>query len=187
MAQRSKPTLIELPSGQKVSTLCRVNTDWRSVQMMVESGVPMGEAAKLFKITEGAVKAMCKRERWMTPSRVEALKKELVKLQRDMFDRTGETMDVAALKALLWEERGERWKEKMATIVEDSLAGVTKTRAKAMIGEAKDLKAVMEVARILTGETQREDNAPKLAVNIGFLKSSAPKQVTMDAEIIDGD
>jgi hypothetical protein len=187
-APRTRATFIELPTGQKVSTTCRAFTDWASVKMMVESGVPTVDVARLFKITDFAIRQVCKREKWLTPSRVESLKKELVKLQRDMFDRTGETMDVAALKALLWEERSERWKEKLAEIVQNSLDGVSKTKAKRMIMEAKDLKAVMDVARTLTGETQREDNAPKLAVSIGFLRSaSAPKQVDMsvEAEVID--
>ena len=146
----SIPTLIELPSGQQVNAYCKAKTDWASVRMMIESGVTAEETAKLFKVSVSAVKCMSVKERWLTPTRVEALKKELVKLQRDMYDKTGQTMDVVALKAMLWEERGERWKEKIAQIVEESLKGVTKTRAKLMISEAKDLKSVMDVARTLT-------------------------------------
>ena len=175
-------TVIELPSGVSVSASCRITTDWESVRRMVEGGVPMAEVAELFKIGHSVIKAKAKQEQWLTPSRVDKLRKQLAQLQRDNFAATGMTKTVVDLKAALWEDRSERWKERMAELVENSLQEAELVS----ITEAKDLKTVMEVARTLTGESQAEDNAPKLAVNIGFLRgNNAPRVVDVPAELMD--
>lgn len=168
------PTMIELPTGAITTAMCRVTTDWASVRMMVESGVPVAEAAELFKVTERAVHLQAKKEQWLTPSRVDKLRKKLASMQREVYDRTGMTKDLVSLKASMWEERSERWKERMADIVEQSLDSTSAVT----IEEAKDLKTVMDIARTLTGEAKTEENAPKMAVNIAFLRSgSAPRPV----------
>jgi hypothetical protein len=175
-------TLIELPTGAGISATCKVTTDWPSVRLMVESGVPIPEAAALFKLTESTVRGRSVKEQWLTPSRVDKLRKKLAGMQKEVYDRTGRTQSVVDLKAALWTERSEAWKERMAEVVEASL----KT-AKIKVKSANDLKAIQEVARTLTGEAQSEDNAPKLAVSIGFLRSgNGPRPVEIEAEVLEG-
>lgn len=182
--QSPRTTLVELPTGVQVSASCRATTDWPSVRCMIEAGVPPGEVATLFKIDAIHIARQSKSEQWMTPTRVDKLRKQLARLSRETWDRTGQTKSAVELKALLWDERSERWKEKQAHIVEQALDGVTSEVAGEMIKEAKDFKAIVELARTLTGETQAEDNAPKLAVSIGFLRSgNAPRPVIIEAEL----
>lgn len=180
--QTGVPTLIELPNGVQVTTLCKASTDWDSVKMMIEAGVPYAQTAELFKIAEYTIRIKSQKEKWLTPSRVDKLKKELVTRQLDVYANTGMTKDVLELKAQIWEERGERWRERQAELVDLALEKTPKK----LIKTAKDLKDIMEIGRKLTGESAAEDNAPKLAVNIGFLRgNNAPRQVTMDAEILE--
>jgi hypothetical protein len=145
---------------------------------MVESGVPYEETAALFKIEPKVIRTKAGQEKWLTPSKVEKLRKELSKRQREVFDQTGETKPVLELKAVLWDERSERWKERMATIVDNSLERTDSVP----IEEAKDFEKVVNIARTLTGETQAQDNQPKLAINIGFLRSGNAPRPVLEAE-----
>ena len=171
-------TLVQLPTGVAVSAQCRVTTDWASVRQMVESGVPYEETAALFKIEPKVIRTKAGQEKWLTPSKVEKLRKELSKRQREVFDQTGETKPVLELKAVLWDERSERWKERMATIVDNSLERTDSVP----IEEAKDFEKLVNIARTLTGETQAQDNQPKLAINIGFLRSGNAPRPVLEAE-----
>jgi hypothetical protein len=110
------------------------------------------------------------------------LRSEIIKRQSENFARDGKSKDVALVKAEIWQDRGEALREKVHGIVERALGGVTDEVASKMIVEAKDLKAILETGRIVTGQQREDDeakggsNAPSLAINIGLLTTAGQPQ-----------
>lgn len=172
---------ISLPTGLKVNAATVMNVDWASIRTLVESGVPYDEAARHFKIEPQTVKQRASTERWMTPHRVESIKREIVRVQSEAFKRSGKAKDINQVKAEIWKERGEIMKEKAFEITKKALDGLSEESAATLIDDAKSFKAIVEVARKLSGEEAEESKAPQLAVNIGLLRSQMP----VDDDVID--
>lgn len=168
--------IIAVGNGLTLQATTRVATDWKGIQSLFESGVPVRELAEHFKLTEGYIRERARDHHWLTPHRVETLRREIEERQRENFQRTGKAVDVTQVKAEIWEERKDRWKERQAQIIDQALDGLADDpeRAGAIIGSAKDLKAVVEVSRLLTGEAKEDEQKPAMAVNIGLLRSARP-------------
>lgn len=162
----------------------QIRTDWASVKSLIESGVPFKEVAEHFKIREDTIRSRSAEEKWLTPSKVEKLRKEIQAKQADTFKRTGKAASVDEVKAEIWAERGERWKERIAGIADAALEGLAEDpeRAGALIADMGDLEKMVKVTRVLTGEEKAENDAPKVAVNIGFLRSQGGPVDIVDVE-----
>jgi hypothetical protein len=179
----NEPLVVELDSGIKVGTLGRTSIDKEAVRTLVESGVPMAEVAKVFHVTKDYIKLLSREGGWLTPSRVSSMRKEIGKKQVLNLRRAGQPTDVVALKAQIWAERGEALKEKTYQIAKAALEGVSDEHASRFVQNPLGLAHLTTVVRQITGEQQLEDSKkPQMAVNIAFLRPSAPTDVVLDAE-----
>jgi hypothetical protein len=177
--------VIELDNGICVNAKTRLNTDWASIKVLVESGVSPKDAAEHFKISVSSVKQRMAKEKWLTPSRVESLRKEIGRKQSRVFLQSGKAADVSTVKAEIWQERGEALREKTFNIVSAALGGVTEEAAKKMIKNPKGLLEIVTATRLVTGEEKADaQEGQKVAINIGFLRSHRPTDV-IEAEMVD--
>lgn len=171
-----------MDSGIRVSSLGRVSVDKEAVRTLVESGVPFREIAETFKIGKEYIRSLAKENGWLTPSKVAKLRNEIGRKQSETLRRSGKPMDVATVKAQIWQERGEALKEKTYQIAKQALDGVTPDRARGFVQNPLGLAHLTTVVRQITGEQQAEDQKPQMAVNIAFLRPCAPTDVVVDAE-----
>ena len=176
--------VLELPSGLTVNANTKLSADWASMKVLVESGVPIRDVARTFKVAEAPLKRKARDENWLTPSKVEGLRKEIVAKQADIYRRSGKTQDVNRIKAEIWKERTEQRNEKIHQIVMNALEGVDEDKAKKMIKSPLSLLHITQASRLITGEEQLEAQAPQMAVNISFLRSQRPTDVVVDAETV---
>lgn len=176
--------VLDTPTGITVNAHTRLNTDWASIKALVESGVPIPHLAKEFKITRQAIQFRCKQEQWLSPHKVESLRKEIAAKQLKAFKQSGKVTDINELKASIWVERQETVKERTFNIVEQALEGVTPEKAAKMIQNPLGLMHITTVARLITGEEKADaDSKPGMAINIGFLRSQRPTDV-IEAEVV---
>lgn len=168
-----------LKNGLSVKTKAVVQVDTDSLKTLYESGVPEAELAKLYKVQRLTIRRYARLYGWLRPSRVKSMRNELAARQKAALEASGQHLDVHELKASIWKERGEFLKEKAFDVVSGAFEGVTPSVVKNMIRGAKDLKAVVEVGGLLTGNTNQE-NAPSLAINIGFLRSGVKVEDAID-------
>lgn len=173
---------LELENGISVQAGVRLGVDVAAMRTLVESGVAVKEVAKLFKLDVSYVKRRAKEEHWLTPAVVGKMRREIAQKQESIYKRTGKAANVCELKAQVWEDRGERLKEKTFEIVQAALEGVTPEKARKLIQNPLGLQHVTNVARQITGEEASEAaKGPQVAVNIGFLRSAQPVPVAADA------
>jgi hypothetical protein len=180
---REKPeAVVELDSGITIKGKAELALDWKGIRTLVESGLPVAEVARHYKVLPQVIDKRRRAERWLTPARVESMRREIERHQTEVFARSGRALGPEEVKARVWDERSERWKERLAAIVDETLDSVDSERASGMVREIKDLKGVLEIARTLTGEQAQEDKAAaqQVAVNIGFLRSARPIQMSTD-------
>lgn len=176
--------VLTLPSGLTVNANVRCSTDWIGMKSLVESGVPILEVAKHFKVAPSLVKRKAQQEDWLTPSKVESLRREITAKQARIFKESGKSLDVNAVKAQIWKERTEQRNEKIHAIVMNALDGVDEEKAKKMIKSPLSLLHITQASRLITGEEQLEAAAPQTAVNISFLRSQRPVDVpVIDVEV----
>lgn len=183
MAQ-GKREIVLLPSGvtTDIHQLTHWGYDWPSIKVLAEKGVSYTTISAHYKGLDRQVIAdRARHEGWITPARERKMRKELAKRQAESLRNTGVAKDPKTAMEEIWKERQERSSEEAYRIVEKALAGVDDERAAMMIRDAKDLKTVVDVARKVTGQERREqeeaDRGPKLAVNIGFLRSAGVRPI----------
>lgn len=180
-------TEIELPSGLMVKVSSNSAVDEDSMRVLIESGTGYAEVARLFKVSQQHVRQLAKKGGWLTPRVVGKMRREIEARQRESLQRNGKALDPAELKARIWEERGERMNEKAFAIVEAALDGVGPERAKKLIQNPLGLAHIVTAGRQVTGIEKKEaDEAPRLAVNIGLLRS--PRRVAqsvVEAEVVE--
>jgi hypothetical protein len=176
---------LKLESGITVTQKARVALDWNAIKALVESGVPAKDVAKHFKISHTLVSFRSKKEGWLSPVKVEGMRRAIVEKQRKFFKETGKAADINELKVEIWKERSDAMKEKTFRIVEKALEGVTDEHAARMIKNPLGLMHMTTVARLITGDEAEEAKAPRMAVNIGFLRSVRPEDVEIEAQIVD--
>jgi hypothetical protein len=175
-------TTLELPNGVKVNGMTRLSTDWAGMRSLYESGMALRDIADHYKVATNLVQRQAKLESWVSPTKVNQMRREIEAKQREVWKRSGKATDVAAVKAAIWEERGEQLKEKTFEIVRSALEGVTPEQAKKLIKNPLGLAHITTVARQITGEEAKEaDSGTKVAVNIGLLRSCQ----VLDAPVID--
>ena len=175
---------IVIEGGITVNAHTRLSTDFASMRTLVESGVPLSQVAEAFKVSLSLVKQQARIERWMTPSKIATLRRELEAQQGAVFRRSGKTMDVAEIKARIWQERGEEQKEKIHQVVMQALDGVTEDVAKRLIRSPQGLLQIAQTARLITGEEDKAgQNTQQVAVNVNFLRSQRPTEV-VEAEVV---
>jgi hypothetical protein len=175
--------VVELDNGIRVNGIGNVSIDKEAVRSLVESGVPMSEVAKMFKVRREYIRDLAKEHGWLTPAKVSSLRKDIGLRQKQALRRTGQVREVSEVKAQIWVERGEALKEKTYQIAKDALEGVTPERARGFVQNPLGLAHLTTVVRQITGEQQAEDlKKPQMAVNIGFLRPSAPTDVVVDVE-----
>lgn len=168
-------TTLATPSGIQVSTKVRLKTDHEAMKSLVESGVPIAEVARQFKVSDQLVRRAAKDGGWLTPAVVGKMRRELEKKQAKVYRDTGVAADVATLKAQIWEERGEALNEKIYEIVKSAVEGITPEKARKLIQNPLGLAHMTTVARQITGQEKREAaEQPRLAVNIGLLGGVSP-------------
>jgi hypothetical protein len=173
---------VELDSGIKVGGLGRVSIDKEAVRSLVESGVPLRDVAATFHVGREYIRDLVKKNGWLSPTQVSKMRTEIGKKQRTALARTGRPMDVTAVKAQIWQERGEALKEKTYQIAKAALDGVTPQRAAGFVQNPLGLAHLTTVVRQITGEQQAEDQKPQMAVNIAFLRPSEPTDAFVDVE-----
>lgn len=179
----SFPTL-ELPNGLKVNGSTKLCTDWAGMRSLYESGMSAKDIADHYKVTRQAVQQQARKEEWVSPTKINKLRREIEAKQRAVWKRSGKATDVAAVKAAIWDERGEHLKEKTYEIVKAALDGVTPDAAKRLIKNPLGLAHITTVARQITGEEAKEaQEGTKVAVNIGLLRSSR----VIDAPVLDAE
>jgi len=177
--------VIEIAGGLTVMASTDLKTDYVSMRVLVESGVSYLNAAKAFKVSERSVRQRALRDGWLTPAKVESLRREIEAKQSEIFRRSGKTRDVNEIKAEIWVERGEKLREKSFNIVSAALEGVTDESASNFIRNPKGLLEIITATRLVTGEEKADAAAgTSVAVNIGFLRSQRPTDVVMDAETV---
>jgi hypothetical protein len=175
--------VVELDTGIRVGSLGRIAIDKDAVRTLVESGVPLSQVAKTFKVGREYIRDLAKEHGWLTPTKVEQLRKEIGLKQTKALRKSGQVRPVSELKAEIWAERGEALKEKTFQIAQAALDGVTPERARSFVQNPLGLAHLTTVVRQITGEQQAEDaKKPQMAVNIAFLRPSAPTDVVVDAE-----
>lgn len=175
-------TTLELPNGVKVNGMTRLSTDWAGMRSLYESGMAVRDIGEHYKVSANLIQRQAKKEEWVSPTKVNKLRREIEEKQRQVWRKSGKATDVAAVKAAIWEERGEQLKEKTFEIVRSALEGVTPEQAKRLIKNPLGLAHITTVARQITGEEAKEaDSGTKVAVNIGLLRSCQ----VLDAPIID--
>ena len=112
------------------------------------------------------------------------MQRELAERQRESLERGGEIREIDQVIEEIWVERQSRLDEKAFAIVEDALDSVDEEVRRDMITEAKDLKTVVDVARKVTGQDRREledrESGPRLAINVGFLRSASTYEDSID-------
>lgn len=166
---------LDTTTGITVQGRVKLCTDFDSMRTLVESGMRVADVAKAFKVDVSLVKRKAKELGWLTPAAVGKMRKELAKKAEDTYRKTGKAADINAIKAEIWEDRGEALKEQTYEIVKAALEGVTPEKARKLIQNPLGLAHITTVVRQITGEEAREeDKRPALAVNIGLLRSSAP-------------
>lgn len=176
--------VLQVEGGITINAQTRLNTDYASIKTLVESGVSIDEVARLYKLAVAPLKRRAAQERWLTPTKVEALRKEIAAKQGDIFKRSGKTLNVQEVKAQIWQDRGEKMKEDTYNIVQAALAGVTQEAASRFIKNPKGLLEIVTATRLITGEEKADAAAtPGLAVNIAFLRSARPTDV-IEAEVV---
>ena len=179
--------VLELPSGIKVNGRTNLCTDWAGMRSLYESGLSVKDIAEHYKVTPQMVQKQAKKEEWVNPTKINKLRREIEAKQRAVWKRSGKATDVAAVKAAIWDERGDHLKEKTYEIVKAALEGVTPAAAKRLIQNPLGLAHITTVARQITGEEAKEQvEGAKVAVNIGLLRSTkvldAP--VVVEAEVL---
>jgi two-component sensor histidine kinase len=147
------------------------------------------DIAEHYKVSPQHVRQQARREDWVSPTKVNQLRREIEAKQRAIWKRSGKATDVAAVKAQIWDERGDMLKEKTYEIVKAALEGVTPAQAKNLIRNPLGLSHITTVVRQITGEEAKEaQEGTKVAVNIGLLRSSrvldAPAAV-VEAELVE--
>jgi hypothetical protein len=175
--------LVELDNGISVKANARLSVDVNSLKSLVESGVPIADCAKHFKVSVALVRKYAKDGSWLTPSKVNSLRKRIEAEQAQNFRRTGAVVDINEVKAKIWKERSEHLKEKTYQIAKAALEGVSEERASRMIQNPLGLAHMTTVVRTITGEQKEEEQQPVMAVNIGFLRSQRPTDA--DPVIVD--
>lgn len=184
MSDHTELAVLDTESGITVQNRVKLCTDFASMRTLIESGVSCADVAKAFKVNVSLVKRQAKKEGWLTPAAVGRMRRELARKSADVYRKTGKAADVSAIKAQIWEDRGEALKEQTYEIVKAALDGVTPEQARKLIKNPLGLAHITTVARQITGEEAKEaSNGPQMAVNISLLRSSAPVPVT--AETID--
>lgn len=176
----SECSVIEIAGGLTVSATTKLVTDSTSMRALIESGVSYKDVAASFKLSVNAVREYAKREGWMTPTKINRLRREIRQKQTDVFKRTGKTTDIASIKAQIWQERAENIKERTHQIIEKALEGVTDEKASRMIQNPLGLMHITTVARLITGEEAEAAQAPKMAVNIAFLRGEQPQDAPIE-------
>lgn len=177
--------ILELPNGIKISGKTRLCTDWAGMRSLYESGLPISDIAGHYKLTTQAVRAQAQMECWVSPTKVNKLRRDIEAKQRAIWKKSGKTTEVAAVKAAIWDERADIVKERTYEIVKEALDGVTSDQAKKMIRNPKGLLEMVTVAQKITGEETKTTDTSKIAVNINLLRSQrvidAP---TLEAEVV---
>lgn len=174
--------VIEIPSGVSVSANTQVRTDVAGLKTLYESGVSSRDCAAQFKLSETYIKRLAKDGGWLRPTDVENLRREIAARQSAILKQSGKAANVTELKAHIWNDRGERLKERTYEIIDAALQGVTMEKAAKFINNPKGLLEITTAARLITGEEKAENNQPQVAVNIGFLRSQRPTDVVVEAE-----
>ena len=183
---------IELPNGVKIDGRTRLCTDWAGMRSLYESGMALQDIADAYKVGATLVRNQARKEDWVSPTKVNKLRREIEAKQRQIYKRSGRATDVAEVKARIWEDRSEHLKEKTYEIVKAALEGVTPEAAKRLIKNPLGLAHITTVARQITGEEAKEAEAgQKVAVNISLLRScrvlDAPEPLTLEAETLSAD
>lgn len=176
---------LELPNGLKVDGRTHLCTDWQGMRSLYESGMALRDIADAYKVSSTMVRAQARKECWVNPTKINKLRREIEEKQRSIWKKSGKASDVAAIKAQIWDERGEELKEKTYEIVRAALEGVTPESAKRLIKNPLGLAHITTVARQITGEEAKEAEAgQRVAVNIGLLRSAkvTDAPVTIDVE-----
>lgn len=162
---------IDLPSGVSVDAEADITADWASIKVLVESGVRISEVAKRFKISDPRIRHRMKEESWLTPTKVEKLRKDIANKQGEIFRRTGRAGDINQVKAEIWKDRGEIMREKAFIIADAALSGVTEAQARHFIKNPKGFLEMVTAARTISGEQDESQKVPTMAVSIGLLSS----------------
>lgn len=169
---------IELATGVKVTPredLAAKLTDWDAIRSLVEGGLSYVEAGELFGLKRSTICQRAKREGWLTPFVVGRMKAELSRKQRQQMRATGNAADVNELKAQIWQERGESLNEKAYKLIDEAMDAITPEQAKKLIKGAHDLRQVVELGRVVTGQTldNKDGSQGVPAINIAFLRPQA--------------
>lgn len=165
--------------GLSVATKASVQVDTDSLKTLFESGVPEAELAKLYKVKPLTIRRYARLHGWLRPSKVKSMRNELAARQKAALAQSGQHLDVHETKVAIWKDRGEYLREKAFDVVSEAFEGLSPAAAKNLIKGAKDLKAVVEVGGLLTGNTVH-DEAPSLAINIGFLRGGVDFEDAID-------
>ena len=180
MASVKALEVVTLPSGvtMGVSVPAVVGYDWESIKTLAERGVPFQAIARHFNgLDPATIGHRSQKDNWLTPCRERRMQRELAERQRESLERGGEIREIDQVIEDIWVERQSRINEKAFAIAEDALDSVDDEVRRDMITEAKDLKTVVEVARKVTGQDRRElddrESGPRLAINVGFLRSAS--------------
>lgn len=175
MSDESALPVLDVEGGITVQNRVRLSTDFASMRTLIESGVSAADCAKAFKVDVSLVKRQAKKEGWLTPAAVGRMRRELAQKSAEVYRKTGKAADVSTIKAQIWEDRGEALKEKTFEIVRAALDGMTEEKARKLIQNPLGLAHITTVARQITGEEAAEaQKGPQVAVNVAFLRSSAP-------------
>lgn len=176
---------LELPSGVKVSGRTNLCTDFQGMRSLYESGMKLKDIADAYKVAHPLVAQAAKREGWISPTKIQRLRRDIEAKQREIYRKSGKATDLAAVKVQIWEDRAEHLKEKTYDIVRAALEGVTPQQAKTLIRNPLGLSHITTVVRQITGEEAKQaEQGQRTAVNIQLLRSvrvtDAP--VTIDVE-----
>ena len=187
MASSKVLEVVTLPSGvtMGVSVPAVVGYDWSSIRVLAERGVPFQAIGRHFNGLDPIVIGQrSQQDNWLTPCRERRMQRELAERQRESLERGGEIREIDQVIEDIWVERQSRLDEKAFAIVEDALDSVDEEVRRDMITEAKDLKTVVDVARKVTGQDRREledrESGPRLAINVGFLRSASTFEDSID-------
>ena len=157
------------------------------MRSLYESGMGTKDIAEHYKVSPQAVQQQARKESWVSPTKINKLRREIEAKQRAVWKRSGKATDVAAVKAAIWDERGDILKERTYEIVRAALDGVTPAQAKNLIKSSMGLMHLTTVVRQITGEEAKEAaEGAKVAVNISLLRSQRVYDAPpIDAETID--
>lgn len=119
--------------------------DWLAIQSSAESGVPMIELARRFRVTADAIRQRAKRGGWATPRRVIGKAREL--LSRNVTKDNAVDISAEALAQI-----GQRNNQLVARYAGDAIERLARSKARLPVKTWSDMATANKLVRLATGQ-----------------------------------